>query len=128
MQAINDAYAARSLTELVALAEEPDTVIDIGRGRRGQSEAQMIEALRAELARCQRRLREIEKELRNLRFRPSVELSLEVKAARLQGRDLLAEMAEELDRKVAQKMAERDMLKAQLDQLGPELGFIPIDR
>jgi hypothetical protein len=126
MQAINDAYAARSLTELLALAETPDTIIDIG--RRGQSELQMVEALRTELGRYQKRLREIEKELRGLRFRSSVELSLEVKAARLQGRDLLAEMAEDLARKVAQKTAERDMLKAQLDQLGPELGFIPIDR
>ena len=96
--------------------------------RRYWSSTEMIEALRSELSRCERRLREIDKELRNLRFRPSVELSLEVKAARLQGRDVLAEMAEELGRQVARKTAERDMLKAQLDQLGPELGFIPIER
>jgi hypothetical protein len=57
-----------------------------------------------------------------------VEFSLEVKAARRQGRDLLAEMAAELESKIARKTAERDMLKAQFDQLGPDMGFIPINR
>jgi hypothetical protein len=127
MQSINDAYAARSLPELMALSEEPDAVIDIGRRGDRQTEKQMVEALKAELARCENRLLQISKELRSLRYRPSVELSLSVKAASLQGRDLLAEMGSEFERKVAQKTAERDMLKAQLDQLGPELGFIPID-
>jgi hypothetical protein len=127
MAAINDAYAARSLVELVALAGEPDTFIDTGRAS-GQTETQLAQALQAELTRCQSRLREIEKELRNLRYRPSVELSIEVKLARRRGRDLLAEMAAELEQKIARKAAERDMLKAQFDQLGPEQGFIHIDR
>jgi chromosome segregation ATPase len=127
MQAINDAYGARSLTELVALADEPD-VIDIGRRRAGQTEAQLVEALQAELVRCRHRMQEIEKEMRNLRYRPSVEVSLEVKAARRQGRDLLAERAAELEKKIARTTVERDMLKAQFDQLGPEQGVISIDR
>lgn len=128
MQMVNDAYAARSLPELVALAQEPDVVIGAGHSGSGQSQAQLVEVLKAELTRCQNRLREIEKELRNLPYRPSVELSLEVKAARRQGRDLLAEMAEELERKIAKKRVERDVLKAQFDQLGPDQGFIQIDR
>jgi len=128
MAAINDAYAARSLTELVALAQQPDTTIDIGPTRRGQTEAQLVDALKAEITRCQRRLQEIDRELRDLRYRPSVEFSLEVKAARRQGRDLLAEMAAELEQKIARKSAERDMLKTQFDQLGPDQGFIPINR
>jgi hypothetical protein len=127
MTAINDAYAARSLVELLALAQEIDT-IKTGRDHSGQNEAQLIEALQAELRRCQRRLREIEQELRRLPHRPSVELSLEVKAARRWGRDILAEMAAELERKLARKIVERDMLKAQFDQLGPDQGFININR
>lgn len=128
MRAINGAYAARSLVELVALAQEPEARIDTGPEQPGQTEAQLVEVLQAELARCQRRLREIEKELRNLRYRPSVELSLEVKIARRQGRDLLGEMAGELEPKIARKTAERDMLKAQFDQLGPDQGVIRINR
>ncbi len=128
MAAINNAYAARSLIELVTLAEEPDTIIKAGQGQSGQTEAQLVRAMRDELARCQRRLREIEKELHGLRFRPSVELSLEVKAARQQGRDLLAEMAAELDHKIARKSAERDMLRTQFDQQGPDHGFIIVNK
>jgi hypothetical protein len=55
-------------------------------------------------------------------------MSLEVKAAGRQGRDRLAELAAELERKIARKTAERDMLKAQFDQLGPDQGFIPLKR
>ena len=73
-------------------------------------------------------MREIEQELRNLPDRPSVELSIEVKLARRQGRDLLAEMAAEYEQKIARKTVERDMLKAQFDQLGPDQGFINIKR
>jgi len=128
MQLINDAYAARSLPELVALAQEMETTIDTSPAHSEKTEAQLVEALQTELARCRKRLREIEKELRNLRFRPSVEVSLEVKVARRQGRDLLAEMAAELERKIAKKTIERDILKAQFDQLGPDQGFIRLDR
>jgi DNA repair exonuclease SbcCD ATPase subunit len=127
MAIINDAYAARSLAELIALAQGIDT-IETGQERPGQTEAQLIEALQAELQRRRRRLREIEHELKNLHHRSSVELSLEVKAARRQGRDLLAEMAGDYERRIARKSAERDMLKAQFDQLGPEQGFINIGR
>jgi chromosome segregation ATPase len=126
MTAINDAYAARSLAELAALAQGLDTVIDTGRARPGQTEVQLVLALQKELERGQRRLKEIEKELRSLRYRPSVELSLEVKAARRQGRDLLAEMAAELEQKIARKTVERDLLKTQFDQLGPDHGVISI--
>jgi chromosome segregation ATPase len=126
MAAINDAYAARSLTELEALAREPDRSIQTGRLQPGQTEAQLVQALQDELARIQRRLREIDGELRNLHRRPSVQLSFEVRVARRQGRDLLGEMAAELERKIERRTVERDMLKAQFDQLGPDQGIIPI--
>lgn len=125
MAAVNDAYAARSMAELVALAQEPDST---AQNFAGQTEAQLVQVLEAELARCQERLYQIERELRHLSRRPSVELGLEVKLARRRGRDLLAEMAFEVERKIARQTAERDMLKAQLDQLGPEQGFIDINR
>ena len=126
MAAINDAYEARSLAELVAVAEQSTTTIDIGRHQ--QTEAQLIDALRVELGRTQRRLRDIKRALRNLTHRPSVELSLAVKAARRQGRDLLAEIAADFEQKIARKIAERDMLKAQIEQSGLDQGFIFIDR
>ena len=126
MAAINDAYAARSLTELKTLAEEPDRFIQTGRARPGQTEAQMAQALQRELGRIQRRLREIKDELRSVHQRPSVHLSLEVRVARRQGRDMLGEMAAELERKIARRTIERDMLKAQFEQLGPDQGIIPI--
>lgn len=120
MAAINNAYAARSLTELTALAQSLEV--------ESPTFNVSIEALQAELERCQRRLREIERELRQMAQRPSVQLSLEVKLARRRGRDLLAELARELEPKLARKTVERDMLKAQFDQLGPEQGFIPLKR
>lgn len=126
MTAINQAYAARSLVELAALAQQPETLAE--RDHPAQTQGQLIQALQSELKRGRRRLKEIETELRNLRYRPSVELSLEVKSARRQGRDVLAELAVELAQKVARRTVERDMLKAQFDQLGPESGFIPINR
>jgi predicted RNase H-like nuclease (RuvC/YqgF family) len=126
MAAINDAYAARSLTELEALALEAAPTIQTGRAQAGLSEAHMVQALQEELARCQRRLGEIKSELRSLHRRPSVELSLEVKVARRQGRDLLGEIAADLERKLGRRTAERDMLKAQFDQLGPDQGIIQL--
>jgi hypothetical protein len=126
MAAINHAYAARSLAELVALAQAADRLI--GAALPGQTEAQLIQALQAELERCQRRLRQIALELGQLPQRPSVQLSLEVKLARRRGRDLLGQLAVDVERKVARKTVERDLLKAQFDQLGPEQGFIPLER
>lgn len=128
MAAVNDAYAARSLTELEALAREPDYLIDTGRPPAGQTTAELIQVLQNEVERCQRRLREIESEMAGLSQRSSVQLSLEVKLARRQGRDLLAEMAADLERRIARRSVERDMLKAQFDQLGPDQGIIPINR
>ncbi len=128
MQAINDAYAARSMIELVALAEEMEHD-PAGRSvvRAGQTEADMISALGNEIKRCQQRMNQIDLELRNLHNRPSVELSLEIKLARRQGRDMLAEMAAELERKIGRKTAERDMIKAQFDSLDRDRPIIHLE-
>jgi predicted nucleic acid-binding Zn-ribbon protein len=117
MQAINDAYAARSMIELVALAEQLDSEPARQSTTSGKTDADMIRALEKEISRCHGRMRQIDNELRNLHNRPSVEVSLEVKFAQRQGRDLLKEMAVELERKIARKSVERDMIKAQFDSL-----------
>ena len=128
MTAVNNAYAARSMAELVALAATPDNQISTGRDISGQTEAQLIQTLQSELIRCKSRLRDIEQEIKGLHHRPSVDLSLEVKSARRQGRDLLAEMAADIEKKIMKKEVELDMLKAQFDQLGPDSGFINTNR
>lgn len=116
MTAVNDAYAARSLAELMVLAKELE--------ERGQMEAgaggtavDMLKALEEELTRCQRRLRQIDLDVQSLHTHPLVELSTEVKFGEQQGRDILAEMAEEIERKIARKTVERDMIKSQFDNL-----------
>jgi len=123
MAALNNAYAARNLTELMALAQEADYVQSFATG---QTEAQMVKALEGELERCRRRLKEIRLELQALKGQPSVRLSLDVKLARRRGEDLLGQMATDLSQKIARKTVERDILKNQVDRLGPDQGFIPI--
>lgn len=116
MAAINDAYKAQSMVELMALAE----ALEVHQSRR-QSEPppdkEMAQALQEEIERCRRRLRSIDNELQNLPNRSMVGLALRVKLAQREGRDLLAEMAEELERKIARKSAERDMLRSQFNNL-----------
>ena len=124
MAAINDAYAARSLAELMALAEGVD-MAGLPSASQGQTEGQMIEALEEELRRIERRIKAIRFEISNVTNRSSVQLSMEAKIARQQGRDLLAEMKADLELKIAKKTAERDFLKSQFDQLGPETRIGP---
>lgn len=117
MAAVNVAYAARSLVELLALERQGEALPIRGRTQ-GQTDAQLIDVLQAELGRIRRRLREIEQEKRAIPMRASVRLSLEVKLAQRQGRDVLAEMALDLEKKAARKEVERDFLKSQFDQIG----------
>jgi curved DNA-binding protein CbpA len=120
MTAVNDAYKARSMVELMALAEELGKdigVTAVSSPETEQTDSQMIQALEEELARCQRRLREIDNELNNFHNNSMVELALEVKFARREGRDVLAEMAAEVERQIARKTVERDMLKSQFTDL-----------
>lgn len=116
MAAINDAYQAQSMVELMALAEELEA--HQSRMQAAQPpDQEMAQALQEEIERCRRRLRAIENELQNLPNRSMVDLALQVKLAERDGRDLLAEMVTELERKIARKEAERDMLKAQFRNL-----------
>jgi hypothetical protein len=110
MAALNEAYEAGSLVELVALANESQSGSD-------GSEPGMIKVLEKELRRVRRRTLLIQNEIENLHNLPTVQLSLEVKIARRSGRDLLAEMAADLKQQIRRKGAERDLLKTQFDQL-----------
>ncbi len=115
MAAINDAYKAQSMVELMALAEE--LAEHQSRQQSSPPDQEMAQALQEEIERYRRRLRAIENELQNLPNRSMVDLALKVKLAQREGRDLLAEMADELERKIARKMAERDMLRTQFENL-----------
>lgn len=117
MAAINDAYAARSMMELMALARDMKGAEGGGLPAAGKTDEEMVQVLEQEIRRCRRRLREIDLEMDQLHHHHLVKLMVEVKFAKRQGRDLLAEMAEEVARKMARKEVERDMIKAQFDGL-----------
>jgi len=67
-----------------------------------------------ELEQTERKLKAVRQQIIRLSSLPIVKLSLDVKLARHQGRDLLREMAAELHYKVRRKMAERDYLRSQI--------------
>jgi DnaJ domain len=116
MAAINDAYQANSMVELLALAAE----LEAHQSRLQadlQVDQEMSQALQEEIERVHRRLQAIDNELQNLPNRSMVDLALQVKLAQREGRDLLAEMAGELERKISRKSAERDMLRSQFNNL-----------
>jgi hypothetical protein len=125
MSAINDAYAAQSLTELLLFVDDMNTAVPQTPSIPGQTEAEMVQALEKEIRRCHRRVQEIKLEMRSIHNRPSVEMALEVKLAQREGRDLLAELAAELEKKIARKTAEREMIKSQFRDLdrGIEINY-----
>ncbi|MCP4415803.1 MAG: J domain-containing protein [Chloroflexi bacterium] len=116
MAAINDAYQAKSMVELIALAEEMEAHQSRLQAN-PQVDKEMAQALQEEIERCRRRLQAIDVELQNLPNRSLVDLALQVKLAQREGRDLLTEMAGELEHKIARKSAERDMLRSQFNNL-----------
>lgn len=72
----------------------------------------------SELENLQLELQQVKARIAHLAKLPSVKLSLDVKLAGMQGRDLLAEMAVELKRKLDRRRAERDYLRAQVHASG----------
>jgi hypothetical protein len=80
----------------------------------------------SELEQAEQKLKAVRMQINRLSSLPIVKLSLEVKLARHQGRNLLREMTAELQYKVGRKLAERDYLKAQIQaskKLGGEENF-----
>jgi hypothetical protein len=114
MTAINGAYTAQSLAELRGLSEQPN----YSSTAEPATDEQRLVALRDQLQQIERRLVEVDDEIAALTNSPEVALSLDVKLAWREGRDLLAEMAAEVEEELSQKRAVLDDLKAEMDQLG----------
>lgn len=123
MAELNEAYSAKNLAVLKMLAIEAK-IPPTPAARSFQNPKTEQAQISMEMARCQRRLNEIDNELADFHKHPTVQLSLDVKLARRQGRDLLREMAQDYKKKIERKTVERDYLKAQLEQTGlsPEGG------
>ena len=68
----------------------------------------------SELEQAERKLRTVRQQITSMSSLPIIKLSLEVKLARHTGRDLLREMAADLQYKLGRKLAERDYLQAQI--------------
>lgn len=112
MVMINEAYTSGDLAGLRKLAVEGGLEPF---GFDFQQPAVTAAMEMTELERLEQRLGALRQQARRLGNHPNLQLSLEVKLARQNGRDLLGEMAKELRRKVSRKMAERDYLRAQVE-------------
>lgn len=112
MMAINAAYARGDLEELERLAAEPDSLL-----HEPETPQEMAAALQREVDRCRRRLDEIAAELTTLEGHDSAKLMKRVERAAAAGRDLLAELAADLRRRISEKMVERDILETQLEDV-----------
>lgn len=109
MMRINAAYATNDLARLQALALEPDSVS----GSYSYSDQELVDALRRELESCQRRLREIGQELEKLARHESSRRMQQAERREAAGGDYFAEMWQELQKRLAQKRAERDNLESE---------------
>jgi hypothetical protein len=69
----------------------------------------------SEQEQAEQKLKAVRMQINKLSNLPIIKLSLDVKLAQHQGRNLLREMAAELQYKVGRKVAERDYLTAQIN-------------
>jgi len=112
MAEVNQAYSMGDLSTLMGLA---GMSVPFGMGlSQPQVRSSRPDSMQAELEQVQHKLSEVRKQIARLSSLPSVQLSLELKLAKRQGRDLLAEMATDLELRLRRKEAERDYLKAQI--------------
>ena len=110
MMAINAAYALGDLTRLEEIEQEPDHNAHLT-----YSDQEMAEALWREVAHCQRRLKEIEREFKRLDKHESTQLMQRTATAAAKGKDLLEELAVNLREKISHKMIQRDILMAEIE-------------
>lgn len=97
MARVNDAYAARNLAALRRLAADPNPPA----APAAKTRDQVVAELRAEIERLTALAAELERELDMLAGSAAVQLKLDALFARRSGRDLLAEMARDLQADVA---------------------------
>jgi hypothetical protein len=114
MAALNEAYAAGSLVEMIALSEADGERTGAGQQ---ETDAELALVLEKELARIQRKVLLVKNEIENTHNNPVVQLSLDIKLAKRRGRDLLEEMSVDLERRIVRATDERDELKARLDRM-----------
>jgi predicted nucleic acid-binding Zn-ribbon protein len=117
MMVINAAYAAGDLAALQRLADEPDIA-----PRASHTDEELAAALQREINHCRRRLAEIAAELATLEGHESARLLRRAERAAAEGRDLLAEYAADLRRRINEKLVERDVLETQLEEMAQEGG------
>jgi hypothetical protein len=121
MARINAAYTARDMKELASLSAQPDCEAQVPNGLSGRAKAKRrLESLRDTLARIQQRLDVVNQELDELVHSDLLEISVEVKLARRQGRDLLTEMEADLNEALVENRAKLALLKVKLQAFGPE--------
>lgn len=115
MTAVIEAYQAQDLAALLAIAHPTET----NKATAVVPPPAVVAApgLEQQLKEAQDRLRHLQTRLQNFHHQPLVELSLESRLAARDGRDLLAEMVQNIVQKVARKQAERDLLQAQFAHL-----------
>lgn len=117
MARINAAYTARDRHELELLATLPDCDAIT----EAYVAEQRLSSLQDTLQRIQRRLQEIDGEIDQLVHSDLIELSVEIRLASRQGRDLWAEMEADVEAALAEKRAELASLNEQLQAYGTGL-------
>lgn len=98
MARVNAAYAAQDLQQLMELAKEPDRPAPVIEKTREQILADMA----AEVARLDHVIGDLATTLRDLTLSHAVQLMLEASIATQSGRDLLEDMAQELEAQIRQ--------------------------
>ncbi len=107
MAEVNSAYGARDLAALRRLAEAPDAAPEPPPPPRPPTRAETLAALQTEIERLDALALDLEQQLDALAATPAVQLKLEATFARRAGRDLIAEMA--LDLQADIRRAEADL-------------------
>jgi hypothetical protein len=100
MAEVNQAYAAHDLVRLRQLAEEPDQPAPAPAVPVPKTRTEVLADLRAEIARLAGLAARLEADLDSLASSPAVQLKLEALFARRAGRDLIAEMAADLQAEI----------------------------
>ncbi len=113
MTEINRLYQAGDHAVLIKMAGIlPHVQVDLGQTPSQPGNSLMQPG--GEIERLHRELKQVRSQINQLSMLPIVRLSLEVKLARHQKRDLLRELQAELEYKVGKKQAERDYLCSQI--------------
>ena len=114
MVEVNQAYSAGDLQTLMRLAGFNLPLQNPFQEPTSQSST-LIGQPKTEQEQVEENLNAVRQEIARLSQLPIIKLSLDVKLARHQRRDLLGEMAYDLQRKVGRKIAERDYLRSQIN-------------